>query len=141
MNEAIARWLPARPCSARVATSRAQGHKRSLFHSPGGWVSQPLRLGGGGHPLGELSWVRAEVDAKPRLDQQASRGQHVEGDLRICHRIVGMLDALVGSVEFLCPRPSIPAPFIRNLARHLNLTADVRDGWREPRRVRQSLPD
>jgi hypothetical protein len=36
-------------------------------------------------------------------------------------------------------RCSIPAAFIRNLARHLNLAADVRDGWREPRHVRHSL--
>lgn len=30
---------------------------------------------------------------------------------------------------------------IRNLARHLSLTADVGDGWREPRPVRRALTD
>ena len=38
-------------------------------------------------------------------------------------------------------RCSIPVESIRNLARHLNLTADVGDGWREPRPIRQGLTD
>ncbi|MFL6163546.1 MAG: hypothetical protein ACJ74U_15140 [Jatrophihabitantaceae bacterium] len=38
-------------------------------------------------------------------------------------------------------RCSIPASTIRNLAAHLNLTADVGDGWRGPRKVRTSLTD
>jgi hypothetical protein len=38
-------------------------------------------------------------------------------------------------------RCSIPASTIRNLAAHLNHTADVGDGWREPRKIRTSLSD
>ena len=38
-------------------------------------------------------------------------------------------------------RCSIRADAIRNLARHLNLTADVGDGWRYPRHVRTALTD
>jgi hypothetical protein len=38
-------------------------------------------------------------------------------------------------------RCSIPAATIRNLAAHLVHTADVGDGWRKPRHVRQSLSD
>jgi len=72
-----------------------------------GRAGQALRLGGGGHPLRELSWVGPEVDAEPRLDQQTPRRQHVPGDLRICRRIIGMLDTLVGGVEFPCPIPGI----------------------------------
>lgn len=38
-------------------------------------------------------------------------------------------------------RCSIPASSIRNLAEHLRQTADVGDGWREPRHVRLTLTD
>jgi hypothetical protein len=38
-------------------------------------------------------------------------------------------------------RCSIPACSIRNLAAHLSQTADVWDGWRAPRHVRQTLTD
>jgi hypothetical protein len=46
---------------------------------------------------------------------------------------------LEGAAEpFRC---SIRADAIRNLARHLDLTADVGDGWRYPRHVRNLLTD
>jgi hypothetical protein len=38
-------------------------------------------------------------------------------------------------------RCTIAATSIRNLARHLGLSADVADGWREPRKLRRSLDD
>jgi hypothetical protein len=38
-------------------------------------------------------------------------------------------------------RCSIPATTIRNLAAHLAQTAEVADGWREPRRIRRTLTD
>lgn len=38
-------------------------------------------------------------------------------------------------------RCTIAASSIRNLAAHLSQTADVGDGWREPRHVRRSLTD
>lgn len=38
-------------------------------------------------------------------------------------------------------RCSIPATSIRNLAEHLRQSADVGDGWREPRHVRRTLTD
>jgi len=38
-------------------------------------------------------------------------------------------------------RCSIPATLIRSLAAHLIHTADVGDGWREPRTIRHSLTD
>jgi hypothetical protein len=38
-------------------------------------------------------------------------------------------------------RCTIPATVIRNLAAHLTQTADVKDGWRPPRHVEQSITD
>lgn len=63
------------------------------------------------------------------------------------HRAVDLDDRL--ALEFL-PREhgrgepfrcSIPALSIRNLAAHLSQTADVGEGWRDPRKVRRSLTD
>lgn len=44
-----------------------------------------------------------------------------------------------GHGEPLCC--SIPALSIRNLAAHLAQTADVGEGWKEPRHVRRSVTD
>jgi hypothetical protein len=64
------------------------------------------------------------------------RGWHTDDEDRLAIEFVPQQD---GTAEpFRC---SISAAFIRNLARHLNLTADVGDGWREPRHVRHSLTD
>ena len=70
-------------------------------------TTSALRLGGCSHRLWELSWVGAQVDAKPRSDQQTPRTQYVPGRLRVGRRIVGMPDVVVRDVEFLCPCLSI----------------------------------
>ena len=64
------------------------------------------------------------------------RGWHFDDEDRLAIEFVPRDE---GAAEpFRC---SIKVESIRNLARHLGLTADVRDGWRYPRYIRQGLTD
>jgi hypothetical protein len=127
-------------CGERARHPQFQGdgypnpeHHPTECRSYGGWWDgwfEDARAGLNGPP-GYLSayLVRPFLFGRPR------------------HRVVDLDDRL--ALEFM-PREhghgepfrcSIPAASIRNLARHLDLTADVGDGWQAPRHIRQSLTD
>jgi len=100
--------------------------------SYGGWFEgwfEDARAGLNGPP----GFLSAYLVRPFRFGQSRWR---VEDDDRLA---IEFVPAESGTAEpFRC---SIPAGTIRNLARHLNLTADVGDGWRPPRHVRQTLTD
>ena len=88
---------------------------RAGLNGPPGWLSaylvKPFLFGRPRFAVGELD-VRLALEFWPETTGQAD--------------------------PFRC---SISAGSIRNLARHLNQTADVCDGWRYPRHVRQAVTD
>lgn len=108
-------------------------HHPTECRSYGGWWSgwyEDARAGLTG-PRGYLSayLVKPFLFGRPRY-------RVTELDTRLA---LEFFPQVPGQAEpFRC---SVPASTIRNLTAHLSQTADVWDGWRPPRHVRQSLTD
>ena len=108
-------------------------HHATECQSYGGWFEgwfEDARFGLNGPP----GYLAAYLVRPFRYGQR--RLAHQDDETRLAIEFVPQQE---GAAEpFRC---SIPVESIRNLARHLNLTADVGDGWREPRPIRRSLTD